>query len=216
MSRSSDNLPLDLWSAQLRDGLREMGLSLDAVCRARLLDYLALLLKWSRAYNLTGVRDPKEMVSRHLLDSLSILPWVHGPRVLDVGTGAGLPGIPLALARPDLAFTLLDANGKKTRFVQQAVIELELNNVTVVQVRVEILEDNAGFDTITSRAFSELQRMLELSAHLRASGGQWAVMKAGLDAFDPKILVPGLQMRIERLRVPGEPGQRNLVLIGPV
>ena len=215
MSRSSDNPPLDLWSAQLRDGLREMGLTLDAACQARLLDYLALLLKWNRAYNLTAVRDPREMVSRHLLDSLSILPWVRGPRVLDVGTGAGLPGIPLALALPALSFTLLDANGKKTRFVQQAVIELGLGNVSVVQKRVESLADETGFDTITSRAFSELRHMLELTAHLRAPGGRWAAMKAGLEAFDPDTLTPGLRMQVERLRVPGEPGQRHLVLIGP-
>jgi 16S rRNA (guanine527-N7)-methyltransferase len=213
--RPPQSPPLDLWSRQLREGLGEMDLALSETMQRQLVDYLALLSKWNRAYNLTAVRDPARMVSRQLLDSLSILPWVRGPRVLDVGTGAGLPGIPLAIALPEPRFTLLDANGKKTRFVQQAVIELGLRNVEVAQARVEALEDARGFDTITSRAFSDVHRMLALTGDLRAPGGQWAAMQAGLEAFDPQRLGPGLRARVERLRVPGETGQRNLVLVGP-
>lgn len=192
-----------------------MGLSLSASQQQALVDYLAMLYKWNRAYNLTAVRDPQQMVSRQLLDSLSILHWLRGPRVLDVGTGAGLPGIPLAIALPQDEFVLLDSNGKKTRFVKQAVHELGLANVTVCQQRVETVQDPAGFDTITSRAFADLHEMLALTAHLRAPGGQWAAMKSGLDEFDPSRIPERLSWRVEPLRVPGEVGERNLVLIYP-
>ncbi len=207
--------PVALWARQLSEGLKTMGLSLSASQQQALVDYLALLLKWNRAYNLTAVRDPRQMVSRQLLDSLSILPWIRGPRVLDVGTGAGLPGIPLAIALPGFEFLLLDSNGKKTRFVQQAVIELGLPNVEVRQARVEQLADACGFDTITSRAFADLHEMLDLTGHLRAPDGQWAAMKSGLEEFNRERLAPGLRAQVERLEVPGEAGQRNLVLITP-
>ncbi len=119
-----------------------------------------MLAKWNQAYNLTAVRDPQEMVTRHLLDSLVLLPYVQGPRVLDIGTGPGLPGIPLAVARPDCSFTLLDANAKKTRFVTQAVGELGLKNVEVVQERVENYRPKQKFDTLVARAFSSITDML--------------------------------------------------------
>jgi len=207
--------PLAKWASQLSEGLDAMGLALSAAQQQCLIDYLALLYKWNKAYNLTAVRDPQHMVSRQLLDSLSILPWVRGPRVLDVGTGPGLPGIPLAVALPDTEFVLLDSNGKKTRFVQQAILELGLDNVGVRQERVEAMADEGGFNTITSRAFADLHRMLALTAHLRAPGGQWAAMKASLDEFDPRKLAPGLDWRVEELQVPGETGRRNLVLVYP-
>lgn len=202
------------WPRQLADGLTRMQLALDGAQQARLLDYLALLNKWNRVYNLTAVRDPAHMVSRQLLDSLSILPWVRGPRVLDVGCGAGLPGVPLAIALPEVAFMLLDSNGKKTRFVQQVANELKLPNLQVVQARVEDLEDPQGFDTITSRAFANLHLMLELTAHLRAPGGQWAAMKAGLEELDPARLPPGTFHRVIELAIPGERAARHLVLVG--
>ena len=207
--------PLEQWASQLSDGLGEMGLSLPREGQQKLIDFLELLSKWNQAYNLTAVRDARQMVSRQLLDSLSILPWMRGPRVLDVGTGAGLPGIPLAIALPECEFVLLDANGKKTRFVQQAILQLGLRNVRVRQERVESLEDARGFDTITSRAFTDLHEMLALTAHLRAPAGQWAAMKSGLKEFEPQRLATGLAWRVEALRVPGEPAQRNLVLIYP-
>jgi 16S rRNA (guanine527-N7)-methyltransferase len=207
--------PREEWASQLSEGLDGMGLTLSASQQQRLIDYLALLFKWNKAYNLTAVRDPRHMVSRQLLDSLSILPWVRGPRVLDVGTGPGLPGIPLAVALPGIEFVLLDANGKKTRFVQQAIVELGLDNVSVLQERVEAMVDARGFDTITSRAFADLHRMLALTAHLHAPGGQWAAMKASLEEFDPAQLGAGLDWRVEALQVPGEAGRRNLVLVYP-
>jgi 16S rRNA (guanine527-N7)-methyltransferase len=207
--------PVEQWASQLSEGLDAMGLALSASQQQRLVDYLALLFKWNKAYNLTAVRDPQQMVSRQLLDSLSILPWVRGPRVLDVGTGAGLPGIPLAVALPGTEFVLLDSNGKKARFVRQAIVELGLDNVSVCQERVEAMADERGFDTIASRAFTDLHRMLALTAHLRAPGGQWAAMKASLDEFDPGRLDAGLDWRVEELQVPGEVGRRNLVLVRP-
>ena len=201
------------WTQQLREGLARMHIDLSDDQRQRLVDYLLLLYKWNRVYNLTAVREPAHMVSRQLLDSLSILPWVEGPRVLDVGCGAGLPGIPLAIALPDLQFTLLDANGKKTRFVQQVAGELGLGNVTVVQARVEQLQDDAGFNTITSRAFAELHQMIDLTAHLLARGGRWAAMKAGLEELDESRLPPGTRCAAHELQVPGESGVRHLVLV---
>lgn len=190
-----------------------MGIPLSATQQRALLDYLALLYKWNAVYNLTAVRDPGRMVSRQLLDSLSILPWIRGPRILDVGTGAGLPGIPLAIARPEDEFVLLDSNGKKTRFVLQAILELGLANVHVEQQRVEAMSDPRGFDTITSRAFADLHRMLELTRHLHAPGGRWAAMKAGLDELHARPLPPGLVSEIIPLRVPDSEGQRHLVVI---
>lgn len=203
----------DLWTRQLAAGLAAQQLVLGDDQQRRLIDYLALLYKWNRAYNLTAVRDPAEMVSRQLLDSLSILPWIEGPRVLDVGTGAGLPGIPLAIARPDIRFTLLDSNGKKIRFVRQAILELGLTNVTAEQQRVEAYRPPAPFDTITSRAFAELKDFVALTGHLLAPGGQWLAMKAALAGAESRALPPGLVPELLELQVPGETASRQAVRI---
>ncbi len=148
------------WREQLDSGLSRLGLALDRAQQEGLLGYLGLLLKWNRVYNLSAVRDPREMVGRQLLDSLAVAPYLHGDRVLDLGTGAGLPGIPLAIAEPRRRFTLIDSNGKKTRFVQQSVIELGLGNVEVVRARVEAFRPDLGFDTVTARAFASLPELL--------------------------------------------------------
>ena len=124
------------WPMQLADGLAQMGLEILAEQQALLLDYLTLIDKWNKVYNLTAVRNPDEMISRQLLDSLSIAPYIKGPELLDVGCGAGLPGIPLAIVHPELRVTLIDSNGKKTRFVHQAIAELKLANANVIQCRV--------------------------------------------------------------------------------
>ena len=158
-----------LWKSQLQNGLDQMAISINNQQQALLLDYLALLLKWNSAFNLTAVRDPEEMVSRQILDSLSILNLISGERVLDVGTGPGLPGIPLAIVRPDVHFTLLDSNGKKTRFVQQAKTALDLPNVDVVNGRVESYRSEERFDTVTARAFAALPKMVDLTSHLISS-----------------------------------------------
>lgn len=141
------------------------------------MDYLQLLSKWNQNYNLTALKELDSMVTHHILDSLSILPWIEGHHVLDIGSGAGLPGIPLALVLPDKHFVLIDSNGKKTRFMQEAKRVLRLTNVDIVQTRVETFQPPIKFDTILSRAFSDLTKMLSLSRHLLAKSGMWLAMK---------------------------------------
>ena len=167
-----------LAEARLDDGLTSLGIVIDAERRRRLLALVGLLHKWNRAYNLTAVRAPAEMVSRHVLDSAAVLPFVRGPQLLDVGSGPGLPGIVLAILDPTLSVTLLDSNGKKVRFQRQAVMELGLDNVQPIQARVEALaSDRGGYDQIISRAFSSLGDFITLTASLVARDGEWLAMK---------------------------------------
>lgn len=204
------------WAEQLGAGLAAQGIDLSPEQHAQLTGFLTLLLKWNQAYNLTAIRDPQEMVPLHLLDSLSILTFLRGPRILDVGAGAGLPGIPLAIARPDLDFTLLDANGKKTRFMQQAAWELGLQNVRVVQSRLEAYQPEAPFQTITSRAFTALPRILELCTPRLAPGGLILAMKGAAPIAEiEQLQATGISVRTEPLRVPGVEGQRHAVLAQP-
>lgn len=163
--------------ASLCQGERALGISLAPEQRDRLIAYIKLIVKWNRVYNLTAVRDPQRMLDRHILDSLSVLPYLSGNRIIDVGAGAGLPGIPLAIASPDKTFVLLDSNRKKTRFMQQAKVELTLDNVEVVCDRVENYQPAACFDTVISRAFSSLLNMVYWSAHLCAPHGVFLAMK---------------------------------------
>ena len=214
-SRLNDK-PHNHWRDQLDDGLAAMSIHLDGEARERLLAYLALLQKWNRAYNLTAVRDPQRMVSRQLLDSLAVLPWLRGPRILDVGTGAGLPGIPLAIARPQWRFTLLDANGKKTRFVRQVKNQLDLTSVTVLQTRVESLNDDEGFDSIVSRAFSALPDFIRSSRTVLAPRGRWLALKSAAvedELVALKRLDAELDIETLPLDVPGETADRRVVLV---
>lgn len=158
----------------LNDGLAKMGVTSHA---DKLIDYLMLLIKWNKAYNLTAIRDPKEMVDKHLLDSLSIIPYLKGERFIDVGAGAGLPGIPLAITFPQYKITLVDSNGKKTRFLQAVKRELNLSNVDIIHGRVEDIVDDVGFDCILSRAFSDLGQMLQYTNRLIKPEGVWLAMK---------------------------------------
>ena len=207
------NEAIALWPPQLAEGLAQMELEIPVEQQALLLEYLALVDKWNKIYNLTAVRNPEEMVSRQLLDSLSIAPFIKGPELLDVGCGAGLPGIPLAIVYPELHVTLIDSNGKKTRFVQQAIAELKLTNANVIQGRVEDLTQDERFDTITSRAFADLHLMIRLSEHLLKPNGQWAAMKSGIDELDEAQLPEGKQVAIHQLHVPGENAARRLLVI---
>jgi len=204
-----------LWEQQLSQGLAEMKLAASEQQQRQLLDYLALLEKWNRAFNLTAVRDPEKMVSRQLLDSLSIQHLLKGERILDVGSGAGLPGIPLAILNPRRSFILLDTNGKKTRFLRQAKLELGLDNVQVEQTRVEQYQPLQRFDIITSRAFASLPDMISLTRHLLAPGGCWLAMKAAVPQDELVALPAGLQLEIQLLVVPGEVAQRHGILISP-
>lgn len=192
-----------------------MGLGLPAEAESRLLQYLYLLEKWNRAYNLTAVRDPEQMVPRHLLDSLVVRPYIVGPRVLDVGTGAGLPGIPLALALPDLHFTLLDSNAKKTRFVTQAVHALGLANVTVVQTRTEKFQPAEKFDTLIARAYASIPDMLAATRHLCAPGGRWLAMKGVFPQEELAAIPAEFAAQARPLRVPGLEAARHVVIIEP-
>jgi 16S rRNA (guanine527-N7)-methyltransferase len=198
---------------RLQQGLHDMNLDLAVPAREKLLIFLELLEKWNRVYNLTAVRDPEQMVPRHLLDSLSVLPHLHGARVLDIGTGAGLPGIPLALARPDLEFTLLDSNAKKTRFATQAMHELGLKNITIVQERVEKFHPAAKFDTLIARAFASIPDMLAASRHLCAPHGRFLVMKGVFPQEELAAVIDGYQAEVKALRIPGLDAARHLVIL---
>jgi len=198
---------------ELLHGAAQLGIKLGAEERGKLLDYLALLHKWNKVYNLTAIRDPQQMVSHHLLDSLAVLPHLWAGRWLDVGCGAGLPGLVLAVMQPSWELVLLDSNSKKTGFVQQAVIELGLHNVSVCCARVEGWQPAERFDGIISRAFSELGGYLRSTRHLIAQNGRWAAMKGV-----PQKELDGLpeEYRIERvipLHVPGLHATRSLVII---
>jgi len=158
----------------LTAGLKKLGIdcSIDSY-----MQYLQLLQTWNRTYNLTAIRDLEAMVTRHVLDSLAILPWIVGNNILDVGSGAGLPGIPIALARSDLHIVLLDSNGKKTRFLQEVRRILNLPNIDIVQARAEDYHTTILFDTIMSRAFTQLPQMLAWTQHLLKPNGIWLAMK---------------------------------------
>ena len=183
--------------------------------RAKLLVYVRLLDKWNQTYNLTAVRDPEQMVTRHVLDSLAVTPHVRGPRVLDVGCGPGLPGIPLAIACPQWSFTLLDANGKMTRFATQAVAELGLKNAEVLQIRVENYHPEPKFDTLVSRAFANITDMLENTRHCCASTGRILAMK-GLHPRSELAAVPAdYTSEVITLAVPGLAAERHLAILTP-
>ena len=196
----------------LAAGLRELPLEVDAERQGRLLAFLGLLEKWNGVYNLTAVRDPAEMVTLHLLDSLAVLPHVRGERLLDVGAGPGLPGIPLAIVAPGRRYTLLDSNGKKVRFMRQAVLELGLQQVEVVQARVESYRPDAPFDTVISRAFASLREFVGLAGAHCAPGGRLLAMKGQYPEAELAELPPGWRaVAVHRLAIPGLAAQRHLV-----
>ena len=204
--------------SQLQEGLVALRLDLPAAVQAKLLGYVALLRKWNRVYNLTAIRDESEMVTQHLLDSLSVLPVVPesalaGRRWADVGSGAGLPGIPLALARPDLDMTLIEAVEKKSAFQRQAKIELGLENIAVVSARVEEVPGGL-FDAVVSRAFADLVTFADLAGHLLARNGRLYAMK-GLAPEDEMSRLPAGWAVLDRVRlnVPGLDAQRHLIVI---
>jgi len=198
---------------RLDRGIAALGVQLPAGAVERLLDYQALLARWNATYNLTAVRDPLEMVSRHLVDSLAILPYVQGQTLADLGTGPGLPGIPLAIARPELQVLLVDSNGKKVRFLREAIRSLKLENVRAVQSRVEEVEGQ--FDCITARAFASLEDMLAWGGHLLTMDGIWLAMKGRQPDEELHGVPPGFEVRtIRTLDVPEVGGERHLVILG--
>jgi len=199
---------------ELTLGARELGVALSETQHSQLLGYLALLIKWNKAYNLTAVRDPDEMVSRHLLDSLSVVPFIDGERQLDVGSGGGMPGIPLAIMFPDMKVTLLDSNGKKTRFLTQVKLELKLDNLEVIHSRAEAFQPQQPFTGIISRAFSSLEDFTEWTRHMGDTNTRWLAMK-GLHPADELVALPA-DFNLESaqaLAVPGCQGQRHLLIL---
>jgi len=196
----------------LAAGLAQLGIALPAATQERLLSFRDLLLKWNKTYNLTALRDPEQAIAHHLLDALAILPHVGTGTLLDVGSGGGLPGIALAIARPDLAVTLVDAVQKKATFLQQAAIELGLKNVTVHHARVE--EMGGQYDQVSARAFSELAVFVRLTSHLLAPGGRWLAMK-GVRPDDEIGALPA-DIAVESivpLTVPGLDAERHLIIL---
>lgn len=198
--------------ARLHAGLAELGLAPGADACERLLDYVELLARWNAAYNLTAVREPGEMVTRHLLDSLAVAKLVRGDSLADLGTGAGLPGIPLAILAPERQHTLIDSNGKKVRFLREAVRALALTNVRVEQSRVE--EARGQYDCITARAFATLGDMLRLGGHLLAPDGVWIALKGQLSK-DEILGVPAgfVVAEVVALAVPGLGAARQVAII---
>lgn len=196
----------------LAAGLADLGLNVPDSAQQQLLAFRDLLLKWNKTYNLTALRDPAQAISHHLLDSLAILPQLDGGNLLDVGSGGGLPGIPLAIARPELQVCMVDTVQKKTTFLQQAVIELGLKNVTVNHARVE--EMQGQYAQITSRAFAELGLFVSLTRHLLAPNGRWLAMKGIRPDDELKGLPADIVVEaIIPLTVPGLGAERHLIIL---
>lgn len=196
----------------LTDGMAALGLSPPPQAEEKLLAYLDLLLKWNKTYNLTAVRDHEQGITHHLLDSLATLPWIEAGSLLDVGSGGGLPGIPLAICRPELPVTLIDAVQKKVSFQQQAIIELDLPNVRAVHARVETLQGQ--FAQIISRAFADLAEFVGLTRHLLAPDGRWLAMKGTWPADEMTRLPETIAMgKNVQLAVPGLKAERHLIIL---
>lgn len=208
-------MPAEALAAKLQAGLDALGLGwLEPQAASAMLRYVDLLEHWNRSYNLTAVRDPLEMVTRHLLDSLAVFAWCDGELVLDAGTGAGLPGIPLAIARPQSRFLLVDSVGKKIRFVNHVKRELALENVEPVQARFETFEPDCYPDRIISRAFRDLRSFGEAARHLAGAETRLLAMKGKYPEAELEALPRWLRVRsVERLSVPGLQEDRHLVIM---
>ena len=201
--------------AVLLEGLQVLGINLPEKAIDRLLAYVDLLVKWNRTYNLTAIRDGDEMVTQHLLDSLAILPFLQGVQSLaDIGSGAGLPGIPLAIARPELGVTLIDSVQKKSAFQQQAKIDLALTNVSIYSGRIEDYGQHEDFDAVTARAFSDLSTLAKVAAPLLQPGGRIYAMKGVLPQDEIADLPVGWHVvSATRLQVTGLDAQRHLLIL---
>ncbi len=199
---------------RLIEGANKLGIVLDDRQQDALLHYLAMLHKWNKVYALISRRDGDDWLARHLLDSLAVLPYINGSRVIDVGSGAGLPGIPLAIMSPDKQFILLDSNSKKARFMTQVVIELGLKNVTITDQRAEAFQPDQGFDSVVSRAFATIADMLAVTGHLVSGGGKFLAMKGVYPEQELEQLPPGYHVEtVHMLEIPFQPGERHLAVV---
>lgn len=198
---------------KLEDDAAELGVRLGDSVVKEMLAFIGLLKRWNAVYNLTAVDNVEQMLTRHILDSLSVVPYLHGSRIADIGSGAGLPGIPLALACPERQLTLIDSNAKRCRFLRQVKAELCLNNIKIVQRRVEEFQQDEKFDSLLSRAFSDLPDFIAASRHLLEVGGKIIAMKGLWDAAMEGSLPAGFMVeKIVKLDVPGLNEQRHLVI----
>ena len=212
MKTDSNSFALD--KQAVASALQKMGIEAENEKLDKLEQFIQLLLKWNKVYNLTALREPEQMVSHHLLDSLAVLPYLSGSKILDVGSGAGLPGIPLALFKPELSFTLLDSNRKKTRFIAQAAIELGLKNVEVATGRVEKHHFDQSFDLIVTRAFAAVDKILAFTCTHCAEDGKWLLMKGVVPKEELAELPEGFSVdEIIPLNVPGLIGDRHAIII---
>ena len=208
-----NQLPRDTLATQLAQGLELSGQKAEAHPIDTYLDYIQLLVKWNQAYNLSGIKQPEKMVSYHILDSLSALPYLQGNQCLDVGTGAGLPGFILALADPSRQWVLLDSNNKKVRFLNQAVLELKPDNVQVIDSRVEDFKAEQLFTTIISRAMSSLPNLKKSVSRLISPQGRLIAMKGVLAEEEKRLISADFDhILLESVQVPGVDAERNLVI----
>ena len=197
----------------LESGLAALNLPHTPEQIDQLLAFIKLIAKWNKAYNLTAVRNNEDMARLHILDSLAILPHIEGKRVIDIGTGAGLPGIPLAIFLPEVEFVLLDSNAKKTRFVQQVILELKLKNVSVIHSRAEDYQPEQGFDTVTTRAFASLPDMVKMTAHLLSPNGVLLAMKGQIP--EAELAEMNTHTTLIKINVPEVEAERCLVRLSP-
>jgi 16S rRNA (guanine527-N7)-methyltransferase len=201
---------------KFKAGVIAAGLNLSEAVEQKLLDYLALIVKWNKVHNLTAVRDPDEMVTLHLLDSLAVLPFIKAETLLDVGSGAGLPGIPLAICLPNLKVTVIDSSQKKASFMRQVKAELGIENLEVLCGRVEAISAEKQFDVVISRAFSDLCLFVSLTKHLCKASGTWLAMKGVFPEAELSALAKKHHLspaKTEVLKVPGLDAQRHLVFL---
>ncbi len=194
-------------------GIRQLEIDISQEIQQKMLQYLLLLNKWNSVYNLTAIRNPEQMVTHHLLDSLAVLPYMWPEKWLDVGCGAGLPGLVLAMARPGWQFTLIDSNSKKTSFVQQAIIELKISNAEVYCARAEVWNPGPRFDGIISRAFAEISDFVGVSRHLLAQDGGWLAMKGNLHKEDSRLPDDIKLIKKITLDVPGVNAMRSVAIL---
>ena len=198
----------------LRDGLEKMQLAISVQTQGRLLAFIALLAKWNKTFSLTAIDDPQQMVARHLLDSLSLVPYIRGPRLVDVGSGAGLPGIPLALALPDFEVVLLDSQTKKVRFMTQAIADLQIDNIVVAHTRVQDYHPQQMFDTVISRAFTSLIKFSDAASHLCQPKGCMLAMKGKFPAHElEEFKKTGRTVDVMPVEIPGLDAQRHIARI---
>lgn len=194
--------------------IAQTSLSVTAEQKQQLIKFVELLVKWNKAYNLTSVRDPQDMLVKHILDSIVVSPYLQGRLFIDVGTGPGLPGLPLAIINPDKEFVLLDSLGKRIRFIRQVCLELGLKNISPVQSRVEKYDPGYGFDGVLSRAFASLHDMLSWCHHLPNETGCFIALKGQLPREEIDILPAGFELsRVDKLEVPELEGERHLVIV---